>query len=623
MLARRQRRSPLFLHRAVRGARAPPPPPPSPPDLRPVVRYVCGHRAIPWTEDVTRLRCLWCAGRACVRFPDPLALLEHLRACHSRFRYACAAAGAAAGPIVVVELKLLTGTAGLLAARVDKFDAWDMEAVYVNAARYPTYNGQVGPSLWKTTRFITKFVPANGYGGPWPAPVVHGNSSRHQQFPVRRARRGISDAPGKDVNVAGGSPSANGNGVGTGGGGKFMLGGDDIIGAGAARTLNAYTEHRLAALVNGGGALSDEALDNFVAIVRGVKPGATIGAVGAGARPLPSRAAAAATTDASVAQVPAPTRPTRAVAGAILPRPVTAPTRAKQALGLRGAAEPAASGVSVALGRRSLLRAAVANGKRGSGGEEDAGEKSGAGTIGAAVAAVISAPAAAIAAAKAGNTSTSCGAAAANGKRKGKKKAVPQRRKGRGKKDEDNKPGVPAFSSVAEGVAQGILYRSVIQSELTAEEFDEGADSDGELVVDEDWRLELNDEQLSEYLDTSALEKMYMNMWNQFVEREVYVFSDRRTLAAAVGFARRYGAALHALRLEVIFVRHLGELNRLGLVDACGMYAAVRALMSAKEAARRGEESVDELLGQFAFFARVVRQEEQRVAAEGGKAGRA
>jgi hypothetical protein len=180
MLARRHKRSQLFLHRGVRdphGKQVF-----TPPEQRPSVRYACGHRSIAWATDFPRLRCLWCTGRTAtsVGFPDADALLLHLKACHGRFRYVCNG-NVDAADLITIELKLLTGEAGLAAVRVDKFDAWDMEAVYVNTRRYPHYNGPPGLSPWKTSRFVTKPIVANG-------------TEQQQQIPVKRAAQATMNA---------------------------------------------------------------------------------------------------------------------------------------------------------------------------------------------------------------------------------------------------------------------------------------------------------------------------------------------------------------------------------------------------------------------------------------------
>jgi hypothetical protein len=164
-----------------------------------------------------------------------------------------------------------------------------------------------------------------------------------------------------------------------------------------------------------------------------------------------------------------------------------------------------------------------------------------------------------------------------------------------------------AFPSVKAGIHRGILYQSVVQSRLTLEGFEADEDSDGDnIVVDEHWRLELNDRTLSEYLDTSAPEKVYMNLWNRFSMCEFFVYSDRRLLKAVSSFARRYGAVLDALRLEVVFLRHLTELSRLGLLDASGIHETIIEFGKAKAAVAAGTENIEERLSNFEFLSRVL-----------------
>lgn len=160
-----------------------------------------------------------------------------------------------------------------------------------------------------------------------------------------------------------------------------------------------------------------------------------------------------------------------------------------------------------------------------------------------------------------------------------------------------------------EGVQDGWLFRSVIQSTPSIEEFEAGYDSDAENVIDEDWRLEVGDKLLSEFVDTSAQEKMYMSLWNQYVLREVYVYSDRRQLDVCCLFAHRYGGVLYALNLNIIFVRHLQELHSRGLIDAAGIHQAIVELGRARIDAIADSESVDEQLAQFAFHARIMSED--------------
>lgn len=163
-----------------------------------------------------------------------------------------------------------------------------------------------------------------------------------------------------------------------------------------------------------------------------------------------------------------------------------------------------------------------------------------------------------------------------------------------------------AFPSIDFGIQNSILYRSVLQSRPTIDELEIGEDSDGDVFIDEDWRLELNDRMLTEYLDTSAQEKLFMNMWNQFASKEVYIYADRRLMEAVICFARRYGAVIHMLNLSVIFIRHLGELSKLGLLDATGMHAAVLAMNDSRMAAATGVDASESRLHKFSFYDRLV-----------------
>lgn len=92
--------------------------------------------------------------------------------------------------------------------------------------------------------------------------------------------------------------------------------------------------------------------------------------------------------------------------------------------------------------------------------------------------------------------------------------------------------------SIGKAAAENQLFHSVLQTGLCVEEFNDGADSDGGEIVDQDWRLELANDQLSEYVDMLSVEKLFMNLWNQFLLREYSVRSDRQVAVACHIFAK-------------------------------------------------------------------------------------
>lgn len=94
-----------------------------------------------------------------------------------------------------------------------------------------------------------------------------------------------------------------------------------------------------------------------------------------------------------------------------------------------------------------------------------------------------------------------------------------------------------SFPSVETAVAEKRLFHSVLQSPLCMEEFASGADSDGD-DRDQEWRLELANDELNEYLDTTCAEKLFMNLWNQFTVEVYAVYADRRVAPACLLFAR-------------------------------------------------------------------------------------
>lgn len=150
--------------------------------------------------------------------------------------------------------------------------------------------------------------------------------------------------------------------------------------------------------------------------------------------------------------------------------------------------------------------------------------------------------------------------------------------------------GSPCFSSYEEGVERNIIYRSVVQAKGIVDEFENGEDSDAANgVMDEDWRIRLHDVALEDFNDITAQENVYMSIWNHFVLIEVFVHSDERQLLVVSGFASTYGALLFHMKLHVVFVAHLRELYRRGLIDATGMHHAVLEAGKARVRAVTGD----------------------------------
>lgn len=111
----------------------------------------------------------------------------------------------------------------------------------------------------------------------------------------------------------------------------------------------------------------------------------------------------------------------------------------------------------------------------------------------------------------------------------------------RKKKPVGKKPiGNPAFSSVSQAIRDERLFHSVVQRPLCVTEFENGCDSDDESEDQEErkWRLKQVDEEIEEYVDTIAVEKLFMNLWNQFVTLEHAIIADRYVAPACLQFAR-------------------------------------------------------------------------------------
>eukprot|EP00178_Gracilaria_changii_P020878 TRINITY_DN612_c0_g1_i3.p1 TRINITY_DN612_c0_g1~~TRINITY_DN612_c0_g1_i3.p1 ORF type:complete len:323 (-),score=55.30 TRINITY_DN612_c0_g1_i3:1442-2410(-) len=142
------------------------------------------------------------------------------------------------------------------------------------------------------------------------------------------------------------------------------------------------------------------------------------------------------------------------------------------------------------------------------------------------------------------------------------------------------KTGKPAFKSLSAAVQEKRLYNSVVQHELQVEEYENGADSDAESEDQEElkWRLRVVDDEIEEFVDTIAVEKLFMNLWNQFVKMEHPIKSDREIAQACLDFVQKYRKTLIRYNLEVTFLRHLTEFTRMGLLDATSVFDIFQVL---------------------------------------------
>lgn len=99
--------------------------------------------------------------------------------------------------------------------------------------------------------------------------------------------------------------------------------------------------------------------------------------------------------------------------------------------------------------------------------------------------------------------------------------------------------------------------------------FSNGDDSDdGE---DAEWRMRFKQVLLHEFVDMMAVEKVSMNLWNQFILGEYRISSDRFVLPAVKEFVVRYGGEIKRMQIEMIFVRHIVVLSNCGVLDADGV----------------------------------------------------
>lgn len=160
----------------------------------------------------------------------------------------------------------------------------------------------------------------------------------------------------------------------------------------------------------------------------------------------------------------------------------------------------------------------------------------------------------------------------------------------------------PAFRSVEEGMHQDRLFHSVVQTRLHKEQF-EMEDSDNDVEAEQGWRFRLRHDEIVEYLDTIPVEKLFMNLWNQFVGMEFRIDSDRRVANACAAFVEKYHLTLKRMKMEITFLRHLSEMARIGLLDSDDVFKCVLRLRELEQSSDQKPEPrfiyEEELLSQM------------------------
>ena len=184
-------------------------------------------------------------------------------------------------------------------------------------------------------------------------------------------------------------------------------------------------------------------------------------------------------------------------------------------------------------------------------------------------------------------------------------------RKERKRKREMKFTGKPAFTSVEQAAHDNTLFHSVVQNKLNTTCFDDGYDSDDPHHVNQQWRLQIMDDEIEEYIDTVAVEKLFMNLWNQFVTMEHRITADHEIANACIQFAKRYRNTMTRLCLRPTFLRHLTEVWRRGLLDCDAVFEALTTLGS--------DVKDDAEEGRFLFAERFEKQEMKRRRLEAAK----
>lgn len=106
-----------------------------------------------------------------------------------------------------------------------------------------------------------------------------------------------------------------------------------------------------------------------------------------------------------------------------------------------------------------------------------------------------------------------------------------------------------AYESVDQAIREQRLYHSVVQTPVQLEEVEAGEDSDEEecLQYEREWRLAIANDEVNDFTDTLPVEKLFFNLWNQFLTMEFHTYADKTLPPACMQFVKSTVECIMAL----------------------------------------------------------------------------
>lgn len=106
-----------------------------------------------------------------------------------------------------------------------------------------------------------------------------------------------------------------------------------------------------------------------------------------------------------------------------------------------------------------------------------------------------------------------------------------------------------AYNSVDEAIREQRLFHSVLQTPVRLEEIEAKEDSDAEecLRYEREWRLAIANDEVNDFTDTLPVEKLFFNLWNQFLTMEFHAYADKTVPPACMQFVKSMVECIMAL----------------------------------------------------------------------------
>lgn len=97
-----------------------------------------------------------------------------------------------------------------------------------------------------------------------------------------------------------------------------------------------------------------------------------------------------------------------------------------------------------------------------------------------------------------------------------------------------------AYNDLKQAVREKRLYHTVVQTAITEKAAENYVDSDDEdnMQYDKEFRLRIANNEVDDFTDTLPVEKLFFNLWNQFLTCDYHAYADKMVAPGCMIFVK-------------------------------------------------------------------------------------